>query len=142
MRKLLVGLLAVGCVITLGVAGLAARNGGVGPGADSAESRVTWTQVGFIELTVSSSAFDFGTLAAGQDEAKAEDAVTLKVSSNLDWVLSVAQQGEAADHLGVFLSRSSGSGDATVSVDYQLTDLRSLPPGDYQVTVIYTATAR
>lgn len=134
-KKFFVGLV-VALGLTLVVPGLAKK-----PGDVEAQNDVLWTVQSFLELSVSASSYDFGEIDPGDDTVSASEAVILYVESNISWSLGYTVEGDAAEHLQVALSQDSGNGDAEVPVDYTLVELRSLAPGDYQVTVIYTATA-
>lgn len=137
-KKFFVGLV-VALGVTLVVPGLAKKTGD--PGDVEAQNDVLWTVQSFLELSVSASSYDFGVIDPGVDTVSASEAVILYVESNISWSLGYTVEGTAAKHLQVALSQDSGSGDAKIPVDYTLVKLRSLAPGDYQVTVIYTATA-
>ena len=137
MNKVLVGLLVLGLAVSVvGMIGFAKKP------SSSANSTVVWTIQEFIELTVNVTSFDFETIDAGVDEVTEDDAVTLSISSNTEWVLSFSKSGGGSDHLSVSLSSDEGENDATVTVDYTLNDLRSMDAGDYTVTVTYTVTAK
>ncbi|MBC7098948.1 hypothetical protein H5T52_07495 [Candidatus Bipolaricaulota bacterium] len=142
MRKILFGI----SVFVLGVAfvvpGLAKKP--IPVSYAMAKSEVLWSVPGYIELSVSADSFTFPEFDPGTDEYLAKDAVTLFVTSNTEWSLSYSLEGdeEAVTHLSVLLGEVSGSGNASVPVSYRLSGLRAMPPGDYSVTVIYTATAK
>jgi hypothetical protein len=109
-----------------------------------AKTEAIWEVPAFIQLLVDKEAFIFPELEPGIDEYLAEDAVTLTIFSNTDWALSFALEGdpEAVAHFRVLLPVEEGFGNARISVDYLLVGLREMPPGTYQVTVVYTATTR
>ena len=136
MRKLGIGLLIVVLGVALTIPGWAKKPSSV------AEGKVVWEVYEYIELELSETNYTFPEFDPGTDEYLAEDAVILYVESNTDWSLSFELEGnaEAIAHLSVLLGQTSGSGSAAVSVDYKLSDLRTMAPGKYQVTVVYTAT--
>ena len=139
MRKIFINLFVVMLGVAFVVPGLAKKH----DVSNSAETDVSWSVPSFIELSVSADSFVFPEFDPGIDEYLAEDVIILNISSNCDWSLTYELDGdaEAIAHLGVILSRDSGNGNATVSVDYLLTGLRDMAPGTYEVTVVYTATA-
>ena len=136
MRKLGIGFLIVMLGVALAIPGWAKKPSSV------AEGKVVWEVYEYIELELSETNYTFPEFDPGTDEYLAEDAVILYVESNTDWSLSFELEGdaEAIAHLSVLLGQTSGSGSAAVSVDYKLSDLRTMAPGKYQVTVVYTAT--
>lgn len=138
MRKLTVGLLIVMLGVALALPGWAKKPNSV------AEGKVVWEVYEYIELKLSDTNYTFPELDPGIDEYLAENAVTLYVSSNTSWSLGFELEGdaEAIAHLSVLLGQDSGSGSAAVSVDYKLSGLRTMAPGKYQVTVVYTATTK
>jgi len=143
----MVGLLVLGlAVTTLGLAGFAAGHKPLPPvspiSLDSVTDNVSWTVQGFVELTIDDSAFDFGMIDAGVDSVSKDNANTLFVFSNTEWVLSYSVSGSGSDHLGVSLSASDGKGNAKIGVGYSLNDLRSMDPGSYTATVTYTVAAK
>ena len=141
MRKLLIGLTVLVLGVAFMVPGLAKRPWD--PVA-STKNEVVWTVPPYIELSVSEDNFTFPELKPGIDEYLAEKAVILYVKSNSDWSLSFELEGdkEAIEHLSVLLSATSGHGSAEIPVSYKLSKLRTMAPGTYQVTVIYTATTK
>jgi len=136
-NKFVVGILvlglAVGVVGMVGFAWIAPP-----PLSGSAGSTAIWTVQKFITVDVTS--FDFGTIPAGLDEVTENDAVTLSVSSNVEWDLSFTKSGSGSNHLLVSLLNSEGEDDAEITVGYSLNDLCSMDAGDYSVTVTYTVT--
>ena len=108
-----------------------------------AKSEAIWSIPGFIELKVNADSFVFPEFSPGINEHLAKNAVILYVFSNCEWSLSFSLEGadEAVAHLSVLLSQDHGKGNATIPVDYKLSNLREMAPGTYKVTVIYTATA-
>ena len=147
INKFMVGLLVLGlAVTTLGLAGFAAWHKPLPPvppiSSKSVTDNVSWTVQGFVELTIDDSAFDFGMIDAGVDSVSKDNANTLFVFSNTEWVLSYSVSGSGSDHLGVSLSASDGKGNAKIGVGYSLNDLRSMDPGSYTATVTYTVAAK
>ncbi|MCD5416494.1 hypothetical protein LR032_05310 [Candidatus Bipolaricaulota bacterium] len=137
MNKLVVGMLVLALVVSVvGMVGFASQS------SARADSRVTWTVQRFIELRINSNNFDFGAIASGLDTITRERVHTLSISSNTRWVLTFAVSGRGSDHLGVRLSASQGNDNGTVTVDYTLSNLRKMDPGNYSVTVTYTVTTR
>ena len=136
MRKLGIGFLIVMLGVALAIPGWAKTPSSV------AEGKVVWEIYKYVKLKLSDTNYTFPKLEPGTDEYLAEDAMILYVESNTDWSLSFELEGdaEAIAHLSVLLGQTSGSGSAAVSVDYKLSDLRTMAPGKYQVTVVYTAT--
>ena len=142
MRKLFVGLLVLGLAVSvIGMGGFAKKGHDDDP-SDTVTDAVTWTVRGFIELTIDDSAYDFGTIDAGVDTVSDDEANTLFVRSNADWELEYSVDGSGSEYLQVSLEAEDGEGDATINVGYTLLNLRSMDPGDYSVTVTYTATAK
>ena len=141
MRKLLIGLTVLVLGVAFMVPGLAKRPWD--PVA-STKNEVVWTVLPYIELSVSEDNFTFPELKPGIDEYLAEKAVILYVKSNSDWSLSFELEGdkEAIEHLSVLLDATSGHGSAEIPVSYKLFKLRTMAPGTYKVTVIYTATTK
>ena len=141
MRKLLIGLTVLVLGVAFMVPGLAKRPWD--PVA-STKNEVVWTVLPYIELSVSEDNFTFPELEPGIDEYLAEKAVILYVKSNSDWSLSFELEGdkEAIEHLSVLLDATSGHGSAEIPVSYKLFKLRTMAPGTYKVTVIYTATTK
>ena len=141
MRKLLIGLTVLVLGVAFMVPGLAKRPWD--PVA-STKNEVVWTVLPYIELSVSEDNFTFPELEPGIDEYLAEKAVILYVKSNTDWSLSFELEGdkEVIAHLSVLLDATSGHGSAEIPVDYKLFKLRTMAPGTYKVTVIYTATTK
>ena len=141
MRKLLIGLTVLVLGVAFMVPGLAKRPWD--PVA-STKNEVVWTVLPYIELSVSEDNFTFPELEPGIDEYLAEKAVILYVKSNSDWSLSFKLEGdkEAMEHLSVLLDATSGHGSAEIPVSYKLFKLRTMAPGTYKVTVIYTATTK
>ena len=141
MRKLLIGLTVLVLGVAFMVPGLAKRPWD--PVA-STKNEVVWTVLPYIELSVSEDNFTFPELKPGIDEYLAEKAVILYVKSNSDWSLSFKLEGdkEAMEHLSVLLDATSGHGSAEIPVSYKLFKLRTMAPGTYKVTVIYTATTK
>lgn len=141
MRKVyLIGLIAL-----IGLAWLVPGLARPRVGAEAqAKTEAIWEVPAFIQLLVDTEAFVFPELEPGIDEYLAEDAVTLTILSNTDWALSFALEGDpmAVAHFRVLLPMEEGTGPAIVPVDYLLVGLREMPPGTYQVTVVYTATTR
>ena len=147
MKKLVVGLLVLGLAVgVVGMIGFAGKPVPVNPvpvlPSDSASDKVTWTIQRFIELKIADPSFDFGTISAGVDKVTEKNANTLFVFSNTKWELSFSVMGSGSAHLAVDLSEKEGKGDAKVNVGYTLSNLRSMNPGNYVATVIYTATAK
>ena len=136
MRKLGIGLLIVVLGVALTIPGWAKTPSSV------AEGKVVWEIHEYIELKLSDTNYTFPELQPGINEYLAEHAVTLSVKSNTSWSLNFELKGdkEAIEHLSVLLGQNSGSGSAEIPVDYKLSNLRTMAPGKYQVTVIYTAT--
>jgi len=141
MRKLLIGLTVLVLGVAFMVPGLAKRPWD--PVA-STKNEVVWTVLPYIELSVSEDNFTFPELEPGIDEYLAEKAVILYVKSNSDWSLGFELKGdrEAVEHLSVLLGATSGHGSARIPVSYKLFKLRTMAPGTYKVTVIYTATTK
>jgi len=142
MRKLLIGLTVLVLGVAFMVPGLAKRPWD--PVA-STKNEVVWTVLPYIELSVSEDNFTFPELKPGIDEYLAEKAVILYVKSNSDWSLGFELKGdrEAVEHLSVLLGATSGpSGSVEIPVSYKLFKLRTMAPGTYKVTVIYTATTK
>lgn len=144
INKFMVGLLVLGlAVTTLGLAGFAAWHKPLPPiSSNSVTDKVSWTVQGFVELTIDDSAFDFGKIDAGVDSVSKDNANTLFVFSNTEWVLSYSVSGAGSDHLGVALSATDGEGNAKIGVGYSLNNLRSMDPGSYTATVLYTVAAK
>lgn len=141
MHKLFVGLLVLGlAVCVIGMLGFAKKDGN--GSSDTATDDVTWTVQGFIVLTIDDSSYDFGTIDAGVDTVSDDEANTLFVRSNTGWELGYSVEGAGSEHLQVSLEAEAGKGDADISVGYTLNHLRSMDPGNYSVTVTYTATAK
>lgn len=135
-RKMISGALVLGLAVgAFSAVGLAKK-------ADADTSAdVSWKIEKFIELSIDSASYDFGSIAGGGGSASADDAQSLTISSNTDWTLSFSVSGSGSDHLLVSLSSTSGSGNAVVSAGYSLFDLRSMAPGEYTATVTYTVAA-
>ncbi|HIP99293.1 TPA: hypothetical protein EYH33_01970 [Candidatus Bipolaricaulota bacterium] len=142
MRKILIGLMVLVLGVTFVVPGLAKRGGWFDASA-SVDTSVIWQVPAFIELSVSAASFKFPEFDPGIDEYLAKEAMVLYVFSNSEWSLTYELEGddEAIAHLAVLLAQDSGSGNAVIPVSYQLSNLRDMAPGTYEVTVIYTATA-
>ena len=136
MNKLVVGLLVLGLAVAMiGLAGFA-------QGKASVTNKVSWKMLGFVELKIEKSAFDFGTIPAGTDKVVKNNANALFVYSNTNWVLAISSSGKGADYLKVGLSATSGRGDKKVSISYTLLNLRELAPGNYYPQVTYTVTTK
>jgi len=146
INKFFVGLLVLGLAVgVVGTVALATPGNGYAYGnhpSDEATDAVSWTIRGFIELTIEDDSFDFGVIDAGVDSVSEEDANTLHVFSNTEWELTYSVGGQGSSHLSVSLSSDEGEGNGDITVGYSLDDLRSMDPGDYTATVIYTATAK
>lgn len=144
INKFFVGLLVLGLAVSvIGAVALADPGNGNGNNdSDTATDTVSWSIGSFIELTIDDESFDFGEIDAGVDSVTEEDANTLHVFSNIQWELTYTVNGQGSDHLSVDLSSNEGNGNEDITVGYGLDDLRSLNPGDYTATVIYTATAK
>jgi hypothetical protein len=140
INRFFVGLLVLG--LAVGVVGAVALAKSPHVVSNEATDDVSWTVIGFIELTIDDDSFDFGVIDAGVDSVSVEDANTLHVFSNIQWELTYDVTGTGSNHLGVALSSSEGNGNGDVTVGYSLDDLRSMDPGDYTATVTYTATAK
>jgi len=142
-KKMISGVLVLGMAVGAFAAVGYAKPGGDHPADTSADTsaNVLWTVQKFVELSIDSSLYNFGTIAGGGGSAAAENAHSLTIFSNIAWTLSSSVAGLGSDRLLVSLSSSSGSGDAVVSVGYSLSDLRSMEPGDYVASVTYTVAA-
>lgn len=141
MRKILSGMVVFVMAVILSHAAFAA----VSNPSSSVASDVSWRTVAFIELSIhqsSDSAFDFGTIDAGVNEIEKKNAIRLWLRSNTSWALTYEKQGEAADHLTVTPAQTNGRMNQTIPVDYKLSNLLELNPGDYTVTVVFTATTQ
>ena len=144
ISKFMVGMLVLGLAVSvLGAVALATPGHGNGHHAsDTAIDNVSWTIRGFIELTIDNGAFDFGEIAAGVDSVSERNANTLHVFSNTAWELTYSITGEGSDHLSVAMSSDEGEGSADVTVGYSLNNLRTMDPGTYTATVVYTVAAK
>jgi hypothetical protein len=144
INRFFVGMLVLGLAVgAIGAVALAVPGNGHGHNAsDEAIDTVSWSIRSFIELTIEDDSFDFGEIDAGVDSVSVEDANTLRVFSNIEWELTYAVSGQGSNHLSIALSSNDGNGNGNVTVGYSLNDLRSMDPGDYTATVIYTATAK
>ena len=144
ISKFMVGLLVLVLAVSiLGAVALAKPGHGKDQNAsDTVIDSVSWTVQGFINMTIDDSAFDFGQIDAGVDSVSEDNANTLSVFSNTEWVLTYTVSGTGSDHLGVSLSASEGDGDGNVTVGYSLNDLRSMDPGSYTATVTFTVAAK
>ena len=144
ISKFMVGMLVLGLAVSvLGAVALATPGHGNGYHAsDTAIDNVSWTIQGFIELTIDYGAFDFGEIAAGIDSVSEGNANTLHVFSNTAWELTYLITGAGSDHLSVAMSSDEGEGSADVTVGYSLNNLRTMDPGTYTATVVYTVAAK
>jgi len=137
MRKLFVGLLVLGLAVgMLGMVSYAKKH------SANADDKVTWTIQDYIELTIDTSSYDFGTIDAGVDTVSDVEANTLFVRSNASWELDYSVAGAGSENLQVSLEVGEGKGDAEITVGYTLLKLRSMEPDDYGVSVTYTVTAK
>lgn len=136
LTKIVSGALVIGLAVgAFAAVGLAKK-----PSADTSAD-VLWTIQKFVELSIDSSSYDFGTIAGGGGSASADGAHSLTIYSNTAWTLNFSVAGLGSDRLLVSLSSTSGSGNAVVSAGYSLSDLRSMAPGNYVATVTYTVAA-
>ncbi len=108
--------------------------------SDTAQNTAFWTLPSFVELSISESSFDFGTLEPGVDEVTYNNAVQLSVRSNTSWSLTYEVSGDYAEHFEALLTQESGRRNQAIPVHYKLKDLLMLEPGDYEVTVTFTVT--
>ncbi len=144
INKFMVGMLVLALAVSvLGAVALAMPGHGNGYHAsDTAVDNVSWTIQGFIELTIDNGAFDFGEIAAGVDSVSERNANTLHVFSNTAWKLSYSITGAGSNHLSVAMSSDEGEGNDDITVGYSLNNLRTMDPGTYTATVVYTVAAK
>lgn len=141
MSRFFVGLLVL--ALAVGVTGVAvlAASGNGNSKKDSVTDTVSWTIEKYVELSINDPAYDFGTIDPTLDTITASNANVLSVTSNTQWQLTYSVSGNGGKYLSVNLAASQGEGDATVSVEYTLNDLRTMNPGSYTATVTYTVAA-
>jgi hypothetical protein len=143
-------------VVVLG-ATLVALNPVAKDSSDSAKALFSVHNYLSLEVT-DGEVVDFGEVTPGESYRKA-NATTLKVESNIRWVITVDKQvttkpseaegiidEDIAAKLEVKIKGASGKGNKdNIKVDYTLKDLDkdpALPPGDYAIEVIFTATSK
>ncbi len=141
MRKILTGMVVFMIAVVASHSVFAA----VASTNSSVDAQVSWRTERFLELSIhqsSDSAFDFGTIEAGVDEIEKKNAIRLWLRSNTRWALTYEKNGEGAEYLTVTPTQTSGRMNQTIPVDYKLSNLLELNPGDYTVTVTFTATTQ
>ncbi|MFB6285579.1 MAG: hypothetical protein ABEK03_03250 [Candidatus Bipolaricaulia bacterium] len=121
---------------------------------DSEDATVGFSVNSYLELDITNgSSVDLGTLdPSSQTTASADDATQLKVSSNTSWQISVGNKqvssqpnngNLSSSQLSVNVGTTSGTGTkGGIQVDYELSKVDTLRPGDYQMTVTYTASTQ
>lgn len=129
--------------------------GGLTFADDSEDAKVGFSVNSYLELDIlNGESVDLGTLdPSSQTTASADNATKLKVSSNTGWQINVANKevttqpnnsNLSSDQLSVDVGTTTGTGTkGGIKVDYELTQIDdSLRPGDYEMTVTYTASTQ
>ena len=125
----------------------AARDGN----GDSA--KVGFSVQNYFSLEVKSGdSVDFGQVDAFGGPYIKKNGTKLKVDTNTTWSLATSKrvllkpagavEGDVLNALRVDLETASGAGsDSDIKVDYTLSNLGTLPSGDYVIEVVFTGTA-